>query len=132
MSESNVILVATDDDSIFAEVDAALGDPGTELVQVRAGRQLRSTVAAREPALVVCDLQIGAMGGFAATLDLRLEAGAGRLEPVPVLLLLDREADRFLAERSGAEDWLFKPFAANELRRRATALIGNRTVSGTA
>ncbi|MEZ5237721.1 MAG: response regulator [Microthrixaceae bacterium] len=123
MSEQTVILVVTDDDSTFAEVDAVLGDASTSLVHIRAGRELRPAVARHEPDLVVCDLQVGAMGGVAATLDLRLEAGAGRLEEVPVLLLVDRAADRFLAERSGADAWLQKPLEAVSLRSTAEELL---------
>ncbi len=49
------------------------------------------------------------MGRVATLLDLRLEEGAGRLEARPIMLLLDREADEFIARRSGADAWLTKP-----------------------
>lgn len=123
MSASKHILVATDDDTTFAEVDAALGDANTSLSQVRAGARIRSVVESEAPNLVVCDLQIGSMGGVAATLDLRAEEGAGRLAGVPILLLCDREADRFLAARSGADRWLVKPLEALDLRKTATELL---------
>lgn len=123
MSTPRHILVATDDDRTFAEVDAALGDANTSLSQVRGGREIRSMVECENPSLVVCDQQIGSMGGVATTLDLRAEEGAGRLPGVPVLLLCDREADRFLAERSGADDWVVKPLEALELRRTADRLL---------
>lgn len=84
---------------------------------IRSGRHLRSAVEREQPDLVVCDLQIGSMGGVAATLDLRAEEGAGRLPYVPVVLLCDREADRFIADRSGADEWLFKPLEPLALRR---------------
>ena len=69
------------------------------------------------------DLQIGNMGGIAACLNLRHEEGDGRLPHVPVLMLLDRGADVFLARRSDAEGWLIKPLDAFRLRRAASALI---------
>ena len=69
-------------------------------------------VAESTPDLVVLDLQIGNMGGIAACLHLRHEAGAGRLPDVPVLMLLDRQADVFLAKRSGADGWVVKPLDA--------------------
>ena len=90
---------------------------------MRRGADVRDAVAASEPALVVLDLQIGNMGGMAACMDLRLEAGAGRLPDVAVLMLLDREADVFLAQRSDADGWLIKPLDAFRLRRAATALL---------
>ncbi|MFM9012207.1 MAG: hypothetical protein ACKORK_01025, partial [Gemmatimonadota bacterium] len=52
------------------------------------------------PDLVILDLQIANQGGIATAIDLRLEAAAGRLPDLPVLLLLDREADRHIAQRA--------------------------------
>jgi len=76
------------------------------------------------PELVILDLQIGNMGGMAACLDLRLEEGAGRIpKHLPVLMLLDRRADVFLARRSEAEGWLLKPLDPIRLRRAARALL---------
>jgi DNA-binding response OmpR family regulator len=72
---------------------------------------------------VVLDLQIGNMGGMATCMALHLEAGAGRLPRVPVLMLLDREADVFLARRSDADGWLIKPVDSMRLRKAATALL---------
>ncbi len=126
------VLVATDSDQVFAQVDAALGSSSTVVVRVREGRSLRPAVAESEPELVLVDLQIGSMGGFAATLDLRLEEGAGRLDPSPIILLLDREADEFLARRSGADHWLVKPFDALALRMAATAVLEGEAASSSA
>ena len=53
-------------------------------------------LALMEPDVAVLDMQIGKMGGIAVSLDLRLEASAGRIPDVAILLLLDREVDRFL------------------------------------
>jgi DNA-binding response OmpR family regulator len=72
---------------------------------------------------VVVDLQIGNMGGMAVSIDLRLEEYADRLPHVPVLLLLDREADRFLARSSQADAVLVKPFDPGTLRRVVKQLI---------
>jgi DNA-binding response OmpR family regulator len=67
------------------------------------------------------------MGGMAACLELRLEEGAGRLPHVPVLMLLDRRPDVFLARRSQANGWLVKPIDALRLRKAMTAVIGGGT-----
>jgi two-component system nitrate/nitrite response regulator NarL len=45
---------------------------------------------------------------------------------VPILMLLDREADVFLARRSEADGWLIKPVDAFRLRRAHTALVDGR------
>jgi DNA-binding response OmpR family regulator len=81
-------------------------------------------VAQLAPQLVVLDLQIGNMGGMATCMSLRLDAGAGRLPHVAIMMLLDRADDVFLAKRSEADGWLIKPLDAFRLRRAATALLG--------
>ena len=77
--------------------------------------------------LVIADMQIDTMGGIAVAFDLELEADAGRLEPRPVLLLLDRRADVFLARRSGIKGWLVRPLDPIRLRRAAAALLSGGT-----
>jgi DNA-binding response OmpR family regulator len=117
------VLVASDADWVRDHVRAALVGPGFEVIQVESGRDVRKVVAEREPDLVIVDLQIGNMGGMAVALDLRLEESGGRLPHVPILLLLDREADRFLARRSTADAMLVKPIDAGTLRRTVKALL---------
>jgi two-component system nitrate/nitrite response regulator NarL len=117
------VLIATDADWIHDEVEAALADDETTVVHVREGRDVEAAVRDHQPVLAVLDLQIGNMGGIAACLNLRHEEGAERLPHVPVLVLLDRPADVFLARRSDAEGWLIKPLDAFRLRRAAGALI---------
>jgi DNA-binding response OmpR family regulator len=90
---------------------------------------VRGAVLELDPDLVILDLQIGSMGGFAACLDLRLEEGAGRLEPQAILLLLDRDADVFMARRSGADGWLVKPLAARRIGNAAAAIIAGDEVT---
>jgi DNA-binding response OmpR family regulator len=118
------VLIATDADPVFDEVEAALADESTTVVRVRAGTAVGDAVAAGHPGLVILDLQIGNMGGVATCLHLRHEAGEGRLPDTPILMLLDREADVFLARRSGADGWLVKPLDAFALRRAATEILG--------
>lgn len=120
------VLIATDADAVFDEVEAALVDETTTVVRVRAGQAVAGAVAAATPDLVVLDLQIGNMGGIAACLNLRHEAGDGRLPEVPVLMLLDRQADVFLARRSGADGWIVKPLEAFSLRTAAAAVLEGR------
>jgi DNA-binding response OmpR family regulator len=124
------VLLATDADWIHDDVDAALSGDHT-IVRVRRGIDVAAAVSDRPPALVILDLQIGNMGGMATCMHLHLEAGAGRLPPAPVLMLVDRDADVFLARRSEADGWMVKPIDAFRLRRAATALLaGERWTEG--
>jgi DNA-binding response OmpR family regulator len=121
------VLIATDADWIYDEVDAALADEDTHVVRVRAGREVSPAVVQVAPALVVLDLQIGNMGGIATALNLEQEFEARDTARPPILLLLDRPADVPLARRTGIEGWLVKPLDAFRLRRAARALLSGDT-----
>ena len=69
------VLVATDSDDLFDDVDASLGDDRCEVGRVNSGAAVFGAVRERQPDLVVLDLQIGNMGGMATSLHLRNEAG---------------------------------------------------------
>ena len=117
------VLVASDAPWVRDKVKTALCGPGFEVIEVERGRDVRQVVADRNPDLVVVDLQIANMGGMAVAIDLRLEESGGRLPHVPILILLDREADRFLARRSTADAMLVKPIDAGTLRRTVKTLL---------
>jgi DNA-binding response OmpR family regulator len=117
------VLVASDAPWVRDKVKTALCGPGFEVIEVERGRDVRQVVGDREPDLVIVDLQIANMGGMAVSLDLRLEESGGRLPHVPILLLLDREADKFLARRSTADAMLVKPIDAGTLRRTVKTLL---------
>ena len=121
------IVIASDAPLVRADVAAALGDPGTELIEVHTGFDVAPTVDEHEPDLVVVDMQMGNMGAMAVCMNLRLEASWDNLPTVPVLILLDRRADVFLARRAGAEGWVVKPLDPLRLRRAASALIDGGT-----
>lgn len=121
------VLLATDASWVADEVRSALGGPGTSIGVVADGKHVARAVADRTPDLVICDLQVGNMGGMATTMALRLEESGGRLPRVPILMLLDRVADLHLARRSGADGWLVKPLDSVRLRRAATAIQAGGT-----
>ncbi len=121
------VLLATDADWIHTEVDAALAGDDIEVLRVKRGVDVLPTVHQLDPDLVMLDLQIGNMGGMAACMELRLDESVGRLDHVPVLMLLDRDVDHFLASRADADGWIVKPLDAFRLRRAATAILDGGT-----
>lgn len=118
------ILLATDADWLVDDVEAALG--GAHLIhRVRAGVDVVPAIRQIEPALVLLDLQIGNMGGVAACIAVKQRVGMGDLDDRPVLLLLDRDVDVFLAREAEADGWLVKPLDAfTTLRAVEAALAG--------
>ena len=125
MTESpnpSTILVATDADHVYDEVEAALsGDHA--VIRVHAGAAVLTAVTDYDPILVVLDLQIGNMGGMATCMDLRLEEQAKRIPAQVIMMLLDRDADVFLAQQAEADAWMVKPLDALLLRRTARATL---------
>jgi DNA-binding response OmpR family regulator len=121
------ILLATDVDWIVDEVTAALSGPDTSFTVCREGRVVVDVVAEREPDLAILDLQIGSKGGMAVTMAMRLDESAGMLPHVPVIMLLDRRADVFLARRSGADGWLIKPLDPLRIERAVQAVVAGDT-----
>ncbi|MGZ4701236.1 MAG: response regulator [Ilumatobacteraceae bacterium] len=117
------ILVGTDADHVLDDIAAALGGPDVSFTVCRNGRDVSGVVKQRTPDLVVLDLQIGSMGGMAVTMALRLDESAGTLPHVPVLMLLDRQADIHLAKRCAADGYLVKPLNPLTLKRTARAIL---------
>lgn len=110
------VLVVTDAQWTRTNVHAALSAPGYELLDEDDPRQVTEHISEWEPDAAVVDLQVGSMGGMAITRALKDAASVHGAPEVPVVLLLDRRADSFLAKRAGARAWVQKPFTAFELR----------------
>ena len=119
----STILVAADAKWVRDLVKSACTARGQHVIEVTRGQDVRDLVASEHPDLVVLDMQIGNMGGVAVAIDLRLESSAGRIPDTSILLLLDREADRFLAKRADADAELVKPVDPGTLRRTVVQLL---------
>jgi DNA-binding response OmpR family regulator len=123
------ILVVADEAWVLNDVRAALGEARYTITTTADPRSVAAAVIANRPDAVLVDFQVSSMGGMAVTRSVRdAFARSGGIAP-PVILLLDRDADGFLAGRSGAAGWVRKPFGASELRK----VIDDHTVAaGTA
>ncbi len=120
-------MIVSDSSELRTEIASFLSLIEVQIVEVSSGQQVRDQVQRYEPDLLISDMQVGSMGGYAIVLDLRLEESGGRQNHTPVLLLLDRRPDVFLAKRSGAEGYLVKPLTGTKLRKAVTALLEGNT-----
>ncbi|MEM8922794.1 MAG: response regulator [Actinomycetota bacterium] len=121
------VLLATDSDHLFQDVDAVLASDDTTVLRVRAGADVQPVCQSMPPDLVLLDLQIGNMGGIATCLGLKQDQEQERLPVFPVGLILDRKVDTFLASEAHADGWLVKPIDPLRLRRLATRLMDGET-----
>ena len=110
------ILVVADEEWVLDDVRAALSEPRFTLHEISDPRLVTERLHGFAADAVLIDMQVGSMGGMAVTRAVRNTAAVGGTAAPPVVLLLDRDADAFLAGRSGATSWVRKPFSSHELR----------------
>jgi DNA-binding response OmpR family regulator len=119
------ILVVTDDQHVRAEVVDAF--PSDLLVKLAADSREASRLMERlTPALVIVDLRTGSAGGYGLVRDM---AQDGRLNDVPVMMLLERPQDAWLAKTAGASLIRTKPISTEQLIRDARSLIPSAAAS---
>jgi DNA-binding response OmpR family regulator len=113
------VLVIEDEADISRAIAAVLRGGGLDPLVADDGRAgLRAFHAAR-PELVVLDVGLPVLDGWAVLDRIR------DLSDVPVLMLTshDQEADKVRGLRAGADDYVTKPFSNPELLARAEALL---------
>ena len=99
------------------DVLSAADDTWREVIVLDHPRRAIERISEGEPdSVAVVDMQVGSMGGMAICRAIREARAARSLSAVPVIMLLDRQADAFLARRAGAVGWVLKPFTAHQLR----------------
>jgi DNA-binding response OmpR family regulator len=108
------VLVVADAEWVVNDVRSVLIDPKCVIDTLEDPRHALARVLDAAPDVVIVDLQVGSMGGMAVVRD--LAAGTDEEERPRLVMLLDREADVFLAKRAGADAAVVKPFDADELR----------------
>ncbi len=112
---ADVLLIA-DDSQVRDDVEAALAGPRSRVVTVADPRTAVRRAKEIQPTSILIDLQVGSMGGMAIVRAFKDAFGVGGVAEVPLVMLLDRSADTFLADRAGASAWVVKPFTAQDLR----------------
>jgi len=103
------ILVAAQAPWICDQLVGGLSASDVEVKFVHEGSEVRDTLVSYEPDVLIADMQSGNMGGIAVAIDARMEAEEQRCKDVAIILLLDREADRLLAERANVDATMVKP-----------------------
>ncbi|MER5777579.1 response regulator transcription factor [Streptomyces sp. NPDC002039] len=114
------ILVVDDEPEVRAAVQDGLAVEGYEVRGAADGLAALSEVAAWEPDAVVLDVMMPVLDGLGVCRQLR---AMGDRTPVLVLTALDSVSERVDGLDAGADDYLVKPFALDELVARVRALL---------
>jgi two-component system, OmpR family, response regulator MprA len=114
------ILVVDDDAPIRRMLERALGAEGYEVTTAAGGGEALVSIDRSAPDLVVLDVAMDGLDGLAVCRRIR---GKGLSLPVLMLTARDGVPDRVAGLDAGADDYLVKPFATDELLARVRALL---------
>jgi two-component system response regulator MprA len=114
------ILVVDDDRAVRESLRRSLGFNGYQVDLAGDGAEALQRVAAQRPDAVVLDVMMPRVGGLETCRRLRADG-----DDIPILVLTARDsvADRVAGLDAGADDYLVKPFALEELLARLRALL---------
>jgi len=115
-----LVLVADDDRAVREALERALQLNGFDVALAADGNEAISATTDRTPDAIILDVMMPGYDGLDVTRRLRREGNR-----VPILLLTARDAvgDRVDGLDAGADDYLPKPFALEELLARLRALL---------
>ncbi len=111
---ANKILAVDDEKHIVRLVEINLKKAGYEVTTANNGREALEAVALSTPDLIVMDVMMPEMDGFAALKKLKDDPATSNI-PVIMLTAKAQDADVFKGWQSGADLYLTKPFNPAEL-----------------
>jgi two-component system, OmpR family, response regulator MprA len=120
MTSGAEVLVVDDDPQLREALTRALQLDGYDVTTASNGAQALDSVTKHRPDLMVLDVMMPYVGGLDVCRTLRQ-----RRDKLPILVLTARDelGDRVAGLDAGADDYLTKPFALEELRARIRALL---------
>lgn len=121
------ILAVDDEPAVLRALQRALTLEGYEVVVAEDGETALALAERQPPDLVILDVMLPGLDGLTICRRLRAQTSA------PILLLTARDTvpDRVAGLDEGADDYLVKPFALDELLARVRALLRRHQPSGT-
>jgi two-component system response regulator MprA len=127
--DSMRILVVEDDAAVRDSLGRTLRFEGYQVETAGDGLAALDVMRAGEPDAVVLDVSMPRMDGLEACRRLRAD---GVVVPVLMLTARDSVGDRVAGLDAGADDYLVKPFALQELLARIRALLRRSALTATA
>jgi len=118
------ILVVEDEPSIAEVVSLYLGRAGYEVRTVGDGLAALDEVERRKPDLIVLDIMLPRIDGLEVTRRVRARSDT----PIIMLTARKTEVDRIAGLEMGADDYVVKPFSAQELVSRVRAVLRRTSV----
>ncbi len=119
------ILVVDDDSRVTSALRRTLAYEGYQVSVAENGEQALFLARTKSPDLVILDRMLPGIDGLEVCRRLRSITNDSRAGDIPILMLTARDAvaDRVAGLETGADDYLVKPFALEELLARIKVLL---------
>jgi two-component system, OmpR family, KDP operon response regulator KdpE len=119
MTPSGTILVVDDEPQIRRVLSTMLTSQGYPVIEARSGEEALEKIRGERIDLILLDVNMPGMSGLEACAQIR------RTGDVPIIMLTVRnsERDKVQALDAGADDYVVKPFGAEELMARIRAAL---------
>jgi len=121
-----MILVVDDEPRYLRLMEANLASDGYQVIKATNGQEAVDKVASQKPELVLLDIMMPVLDGFAACERIR------EFSNVPIIVVTARgeEGARVRGLDLGADDYIVKPFSATELLARVRAVLRRAQIAG--
>jgi len=122
------ILIVDDEEDILDLVDLSLTADGFDVITARSGPEALEKVREEMPDLILLDISMPDMDGYEVMRRLK---GDRRTSSIPIIMLTaaSDKRDKVRSFSAGADDYVVKPFDADELTARIEAVLSRtRTI----
>jgi CheY-like chemotaxis protein len=116
------MLVVDDSPTICAVLGKMLGQEGYEVLKANDGRSAIELARSEQPALIFLDVVMPGMNGFTVLRTLRHDPAT---REIPIIMISGNQqaTEQFYLQRYGADDFMKKPFGANDVYQRIAQLV---------
>ncbi|WP_305044940.1 response regulator [Geoalkalibacter sp.] len=121
-AEKDLILLIEDEPQMRRFLRVTLQSQGYRLIEAETGEDGLVQAAGRQPAVILLDLGLPDLDGLEVTEKLR----EWSTTPIIVISAREQERDKVRALDAGADDYLTKPFGADELLARIRVSLRHR------
>src|SRR5258705_12721730 len=123
------ILVVDDQEDILQTTALVLNKGGYEVLTASNGIEAMEMARAHHPDLILLDIEMPRMDGWETLRLLRLDDATREL-PVAMFTILFDLREKVRALKYGAQDYITKPFAVDDLIDRVGAILGSVSATG--
>lgn len=125
-NETSHKVLAADDSALYrAKVEDVLAGAGYEVVMAEDGQEAVEKAGSEKPDLIILDVMMPRMDGFAALMKLRGDEGTRKI-PIIMLTTKTEQVYKDIGSGFGASVYMEKPFDEQELLDNVSRLLAER------